>query len=386
MLLFSQRSLASGKVFRSRSQLVGWVGGVGFFLIFLYLFCNSDNIRSNINVDEQKLRPAPPPPPAQTQTSTSSRAAVPTTSRPTPTPASTLAVASTSTSTISTPTPTPSSTKATIPKKIWYKLGPKGLNDHTREWTDSCIQNNTDYKVEFMTDSSAESYVRRTFSASHPDVVEVYFNLTVPILKADLLRYLLLYSEGGVYSDLDVSCSATAPIDEWIPASYRDSDVGLVVGWEFDVGWGDNFIREFATWTILSKPGLGHMWQVIDDIIQFLKEKVKEKELSGVGDLTLDMVGDVVDATGPRRFTRGVFKSLEKQLNKTAEEMVLSAKELLEAKLLGDVLILPGYSFAAGSNTYDEKDKEAGKVGEALVTHHYAGSWKNDKGGEMRKR
>jgi hypothetical protein len=39
-------------------------------------------------------------------------------------------------------------------------------------------------------------------------------------------------------------------------------------------------------------------------------------------------------------------------------------------KLVGDVLIMPGVSFAAAQNGYP-KDQ-----GDALVSHHYEGSWK----------
>lgn len=46
--------------------------------------------------------------------------------------------------------------------------------------------------------------------------------------------------------------------------------------------------------------------------------------------------------------------------------------------LVSDVLILPGFSFAASSNYYSKENA----TGPALVTHHYAGSWKNDHGGE----
>lgn len=73
---------------------------------------------------------------------------------------------------------------STIPKKLWYKLGPKGLSDETRAWTDSCIGNNTDYEVEFMTESSADSYVRNKFGATHPDLVEMYLGLTGTYLVA----------------------------------------------------------------------------------------------------------------------------------------------------------------------------------------------------------
>ncbi|KAK3367789.1 hypothetical protein B0H63DRAFT_423905 [Podospora didyma] len=261
----------------------------------------------------------------------------------------------------------------TIPKKLWYKLGPKGLSDEARAWTDTCIRNNTDYRVEFMTEEAADVYVQAAFGMRHPKLVEVYLGLSIPILKADLLRYLLLFAEGGVYNDLDVTCDA--PIDDWIPAQYKDS-TAVVVGWEFDVGWGDNFIREFATWTIMAKPGSPHIWQVIEDTVEFFEKKVKENNVP-LGKLTLDMTGDVVDATGPRRFTNGLFKSMEKIYG--ARASIEHVMELMEPKLLGDVLVLPGFSFAAGSNTYDE----GVVLPPPLVTHHYAGTWKNKNGGEQ---
>lgn len=180
-----------------------------------------------------------------------------------------------------------------VPKKIWYKLGPSGLSNDSREWTDSCINANPNYQAEFMTDDSADAYVANKF-ASRPELVETYSNLTIPILKADLLRYLLLFDQGGIWSDLDISCEGI-PIDQWIPPKYK-SKAGLVVGWEFDVGWDFNFVRQFASWTILAKPGLPHMLMVIEDILEGLHEKMAEHNVP-LAQLTLDKVGDVVDIT-----------------------------------------------------------------------------------------
>lgn len=59
------------------------------------------------------------------------------------------------------------------------------------------------------------------------------------------------------------------------------------------------------------------------------------------------------------------------------------AKDLLKPKMIGDLLVMPGKSFAAGSNHYTPEQEE--RLPEQLVTHHYAGSWKNEKGGEMRR-
>ncbi|KAF8859186.1 hypothetical protein BDZ45DRAFT_714179 [Acephala macrosclerotiorum] len=268
---------------------------------------------------------------------------------------------------------TRTSSPTVIPEKIWYKLGPKGLSKDAKGWTDSCLTKNPTFRHEFLTDASGDYYVKEYFS-HRPDIVNTYLRLPIPILKADLLRYLILYAEGGMWSDLDVSCEEIT-IHNWIPEEYREG-TGLVVGLEFDWKWeDDNFLHsQFASWTIMAKPGSPHMLQVIEDILEGMKSKAEENNVS-ISGLTTEMVGEVVDATGPKRMTRSIVKSMEVALGKTVDDRNISG--LYEPKLIGDVLILPGNAFAASQSGYP-KDQ-----GPMLVTHHYAGTWKNDHGGEM---
>ncbi|KAI3398330.1 hypothetical protein diail_9422 [Diaporthe ilicicola] len=163
---------------------------------------------------------------------------------------------------------------------------------------------NPDYDVEFLTDDSADEFVIDRY-ADRPDIVEAYMALTVPILKADLLRYLLLYAEGGVWFDLDASC-------EGIPIEEEDAE--LVVGWEFDSGYPFLFERQFTTWTVLAKKGVTHLMAVVDDIVQAVAD-VAEANSVTISQLNVGMVGDVVDFTGPRRFARRVSKSLLDRMN-----------------------------------------------------------------------
>ncbi len=259
-----------------------------------------------------------------------------------------------------------------IPKRIWYKLGPKGLTPSTRAWTDSCLKNNPIYRSIFMTDLSGDLYVEKNF-VQRPELVETYLALPIPILKADLLRYLLLFAEGGIWSDLDTSCEGV-PIADWVPMEYK-KDASLVVGLEFDEGWGDgDFPRQFTGWTIMAKPNSPHMAMVIDEILDAIRNTTVEWQTT-VSGLTMEMIGDVVDFTGPRMFSRSVIKSLELRLDKKLNNSDIS--HLSEPKLIGDVLVLPAYAFANNSNTYE------GKIGPVLVRHHYAGSWKNELGGEL---
>lgn len=261
-----------------------------------------------------------------------------------------------------------------IPKVIWYKLGPKGLNKDTQEWTDSCITANPQYEAQFLTDEDADDFVKTAF-VNRPDILEAYLGLTVPILKADLLRYMLLFDQGGVWSDLDVSCS-NIPIDDWIPSRYVD-DAGVVVGLEFDVGWASGIIRQFASWTFMAKPGSPHMLTVIEDIVEALQSTMQEYQVP-VENVTVAMTGDVVDFSGPRRLTTGILRSLGYKLNRTVDQDEVS--EILQPKMIGDVLVMPGRSFAASANRYPVEQEE--QLPPSLVTHHYAGTWKNVHGGE----
>lgn len=144
-----------------------------------------------------------------------------------------------------TPPPSPQTTTA-IPEKLWYKLGPNVMNDELRAYTDSCITKNPTFQTEFMTDISEDEFVKDHF-ASRPDIVDNFLAIGIPIIKADLLRYLILYEYGGIWNDLDVSCEAS--FNEWIPEQYK-ANVSVVVGLEFDV---DIWVRQFASWTIMAK-------------------------------------------------------------------------------------------------------------------------------------
>lgn len=249
-----------------------------------------------------------------------------------------------------------------IPRTIWYKLGTQGLNKEASMWADDCLAKNPGWRSEYMMEQKSDDWVRRSFSA-RPDVVQTYKNLTIPILRADLLRYLLLYHEGGMWFDLDVECG-DVPIDEWVPSDWK-ANTSLIVGWEFDAGLPSDISHQINSWTILSRPGSAHMMQVIDDITQAIHDEASEHSVP-VSELKLYMLPDVVDFTGPARLTRSLFRSLERTLGGDVDRRAVQG--ILKPKQLGDVVFMPGWAFAATQGEYAEEDRD--KMGPRLVIHH----------------
>ncbi|KAI9647261.1 hypothetical protein NHQ30_003644 [Ciborinia camelliae] len=276
-------------------------------------------------------------------------------------------------------TPTPMSTSFPaphdFPKKIWHKAGPKGVNAETMPWVQSWANKNPSYRQEILTDATSDTFVLEHYS-DHPEILYTYFTLTVPILRADLARYLILLAEGGVWSDLDAEC--LVPVDKWVPKEFKDKEINMVVGMEFDWGWRNDgvFHDQFNSWSIMAKPGTRHLEVIIKEALAKINKEAADHGVE-LRDFQMEMVSDVVEVTGPKAMTNAIMKSLQETLGETLDDRNISSTKLKQPVLLGDVLILPGGAMAAlqNGNPTDE--------GEALVSHHYSGSWKNKEGGEM---
>jgi len=251
---------------------------------------------------------------------------------------------------------------SSFPAKLWQKSGTHGIDDITRDDMESWQIQTPSLRHEILTDGSGDQYMREQY-ADYPELLNLYLSLHVPILKADLLRQLILYNEGGIWSDLDVTCNA--PIDTWIPEQYRNR-TNLVVGLEFDGS-------QFASWTVMAKARTSHIATVLRYIVSQLEKSAIDYNTT-ISGLTMQTISDVVDVTGPKAMTRGIIQSLERETGLPVGRPNIS--NLHEPVLLQDVLVLPNAAFAATQAGFPT-DR-----GPYLVEHHYAGSWKNDKGGE----
>lgn len=173
----------------------------------------------------------------------------------------------------------------------------KALGD-TRSW----IGLNPGYQYELLGagTSSGDDFVTKHFSHDE-SIMDTYFSLRNPGLKTDLLRYLVLWVEGGVYADLDTF--AMKPIDDWVPEHLRaEGTVRAVIGPEWDQldrepwpGFGKEpsymtHVVQFCQWTFAGAAG----HPIFENAIRTSVKRIGELAASkGVSISELDPIGYV---------------------------------------------------------------------------------------------
>ncbi|EPQ30417.1 uncharacterized protein PFL1_01943 [Pseudozyma flocculosa PF-1] len=110
-----------------------------------------------------------------------------------------------------------------VPKTIWSSDGKPAPNVWASKWT----QMGADPK--FLDDAAAEAWVEKHWHGT--EIKRIWDEMPRFILKADLLRYLLLLLEGGTWSDMDTV--PLMPLSDWakdaVPLSTLLPDHGDVL-------------------------------------------------------------------------------------------------------------------------------------------------------------
>jgi mannosyltransferase OCH1-like enzyme len=272
----------------------------------------------------------------------------------------------------------PLTTGNRFPRKIWqtWKVDPLWFEERdlntARTWTTA----NPSHRYEVLTDTNDLYWVESNFGPTglnRLDIVYVYKSLTAQIIKADLLRYLVMYVDGGTYTDIDVE--ALKPIDRFIPDRYNEKDVDLVIGVEIDEPtWANHSIlgpksRSFCQWTFMSKPRQPVMMTLVDNILAWLNNVAKQQKCS-ISEIVLDF-DEVISGTGPSAFTRAILEAMSRREKKKVTWDTFH--NLAESKLVGGVLVLTVEAFAAGQGHSNSGNHDARA---ALVKHHYhASGW-----------
>ncbi|KAJ4375765.1 hypothetical protein N0V83_001041 [Neocucurbitaria cava] len=266
-----------------------------------------------------------------------------------------------------------------IPRKIWqtWKVGPLGFEQRDSDSAKTWPAKNPRYRYEVLTDDNAIEYLDFHYGPqgfNRQDIIDLYQELNITIIKADLLRYLVMYAEGGVYADIDVEC--LRPIDRFIPERYNEEDVDMIIGVEIDEpAFADHAVlgskcKSFCQWTFAAKPRLPVMMRLIENIQDWLHELSSQKDVP-ISDLQLDF-NEVISGTGPSAFTHAVLEQMTAQNHGKPVTWDLF-HNLAESRLVNGILVLNVEAFAAGQGHSDSGNHDSRG---ALVKHHYhASGW-----------
>ncbi|KAK2035779.1 hypothetical protein LZ31DRAFT_485812, partial [Colletotrichum somersetense] len=211
-----------------------------------------------------------------------------------------------------------------------------------------------------------EDFIRRHFGHD-TRIFSTYDSLPNVGMKSDLLRYLLLHIEGGVYTDTDTL--ALKPIDQWVPYHLRNQ-TRLVVGIEFDQRddspWMDiPHPVQFCQWTIAAAPG--------HRIFQNMVARIMRSELS----LLKLSSFEVMNSTGPAAWTDVVWKYIQATEPDWGLTDIKNLSRMAAPTLYGDVLVLPINGFGMGQ--WHSGSVNDGTIpDDALVKHLFGGSWRGD--------
>lgn len=265
-----------------------------------------------------------------------------------------------------------------FPNKIWqtWKVDALSLGERDLPRAKSWLNVNPGHRYEVLTDSNDIQYVESRYGPeglNRPDIVHVYRSITAKIVRADILRYLVMYAEGGLYADIDVE--ALRPISRFIPERYDGRDIDMVIGIEIDQPtYLDHPIlgkkcKSFCQWTFMCKPGLPVMLRLVENIMAWINDLARRQNVP-ISEVRLDF-DDIIAGTGPSAFTDAILEDLSHRLGHQVTWD--NFHNMAESKLLGGVLVLTVEAFAAGQGHSDSGNHQSRN---ALVKHWYhASSW-----------
>lgn len=186
----------------------------------------------------------------------------------------------------------------TVPRILHqhFLLGDAAIPEPVRAIRDALRAANPDWTYSFWDAERAEAWIAKTYGK---DVLARYLRIRPEYYAArsDLLRYLNIYAQGGVYLDIKSTCSR--PLDEAILPGERY----ILMPWEA----GERFQHpelahmpdgEYAQWVIASVPGHPYLRAVIRRVLANIDDYSEWR--NGVG------MRAILRVTGPIAYTLAI--------------------------------------------------------------------------------
>lgn len=184
-----------------------------------------------------------------------------------------------------------------IPKKIFqshkslnYVINDKVLSDYTNSWK----KHYKTYQYNFYDDQRCDSFMKEHFDGN---VYDIYKKMPIPVMKADLWRYCIIYHNGGIYADTDCRINTTP-------------DIFINTGSEITLAAEPttNFFVQFAFAAIPKSP-------ILKSVIDLVCENMQLYNNGQIHNLDKEWI--VHHLTGPGAFKKGIETYLNKNNFKT---------------------------------------------------------------------
>jgi mannosyltransferase OCH1-like enzyme len=218
-------------------------------------------------------------------------------------------------------------TNNNIPKLIWQTFKTKEVPPELEIAHNSWITKNPKWKVNLYDDADIEEYIINNWNDR---MLKFYKNLTIGAMKADLWRYLILTTHGGVYADLDSVCNKS--INTWIyDYDLNDKKDVLLIAIEPQY-------KYFCQWTILSTPNHPAMRHVSQYILSnYEKNGINTKDPQFV-----------FNTTGPAIWSNAIknYLKLDHFTAKETYDYYQYSKENREKIENKGIYFLPFYTFS----------------------------------------
>jgi mannosyltransferase OCH1-like enzyme len=227
----------------------------------------------------------------------------------------------------------------TIPKIIHQTWKSKELTPYFKKASNSWKRMNPNYTYRFYDDTDCLEFITKNY----PNYLKLYKDLYLPVQKADLFRYLVIYHNGGYYTDIDTTC-----IKPLRRLGTRD-DTCIVGIDEIKGSKGKKHKRarkEYLQWFFGAEAKHPALLEVVKVIQERMDKQPCTKKLSEDDRYTLWL-------TGPRAFTEGLKRFSDKYPKKP-----ITVKDMC---------------YFGSTNAFYNKDC----LNKAFLLHHYDGSWKN---------
>lgn len=162
-----------------------------------------------------------------------------------------------------------------IPKTIYQSWHTRELHPYVQSQIDRMKQLNPGYRHVIYTDAEMDEFVDEHFPG---EIAECYHRLNIIVAKVDLWRYLVLYTYGGIYLDMD--SSILKPLDELI----RDEDDAIVA-------FETNRVY-MVQWALIFSKGHPILKRVIELVVANIQQNA--------------FPNDIHKMTGPSVYTRAI--------------------------------------------------------------------------------